>query len=293
MQQFFQALVVHSVVALLALGLVFAGSYEGQYMQLGAEHWKIFSVCALLAFVIQWIALIPAAWLKTEHFYDLTGGMTYLAVIAFAFWQSATIDARSILLCALVSIWALRLASFLFLRVRKQGKDSRFDQLKVNFWRFSITWTVQGLWVIFTAGAALAAITSTHQVAFDSFALVGLVIWLFGFSYQAIADEQKRRFKQQHNTQNSFIQSGLWAYSRHPNYFGEIVLWSGVAVIAYPALYGWQLVTLLSPLFVFVLLRYISGVSLQEEQAKARWGQNQAYQSYKASTPLFVPKIFG
>ncbi len=292
MNQFIRALIVHLVVFIVACGLVLGGAYDGLMMANWLPEWRIFSFVALVAFVVQWIALIPASIFKTEHFYDLTGGLTYLAVIWLALWQSGATDARSLLLVGVISLWALRLATFLFLRVRKQGVDSRFDELKVNFWRFSITWTVQGLWVVMTAGAALAAITSNHKVAFDGFAIAGLVIWTLGFAIEAIADEQKRQFKQNSNSKTDFIQSGLWARSRHPNYFGEILLWIGIAVIAYPALHEWQLVTLISPLFVFILLTKVSGVSLQEEQAQERWADNQAYQEYKNNTPVLIPKLF-
>lgn len=288
-----RALLVHIVVAFIAWGMIFSGGDSGQNLSgFQMTGISIFAACALIAFVVQWIAFIPAFLLKTEHFYDLTGGLTYLTVIVFALWQSGTQDARSLLLGALVAIWALRLATFLFLRVLKQGSDSRFDDIKVNFWRFSITWTVQGLWVLMTAGAALAAITSTHKTEIGIFAVIGTLIWIIGFTIEAVADNQKRQFRQQQNTRTEFIQTGLWAHSRHPNYFGEITLWLGIAIIAYPALHGWQLVTLISPVFVTILLTKISGISLQEEQAEERWGDNQAYQDYKKRTPVLIPKLF-
>lgn len=293
MTQFIRALIVHIVVAFVAWGMIFSGSDSGQNLTfLSLTGISIFAACAFIAFVVQWVALIPAYVLKTEHFYDLTGGLTYLTVIIFAIWQSGTHDLRSILLASLVAIWALRLASFLFLRVLKQGSDSRFDEIKLNFWRFSITWTVQGLWVLITAGAALAAITSTHKVELGIFAIIGTLVWIIGFGIEAVADDQKRKFRQKQNTRTEFIQSGLWAHSRHPNYFGEITLWIGVAIIAYPALHGWQLMTLISPVFVTILLTKISGISLQEEQADERWGDNQAYQDYKKRTPVLIPKLF-
>ena len=293
MTQFIRALIVHIVVALIAWGMIFAGSDSGQSLNfLSLNSVSIFAACAFIAFVVQWVALIPAYLLKTEHFYDLTGGLTYLTVIIFAVSQSGATDERSILLASLVAIWATRLASFLFIRVVKQGSDSRFDEIKLNFWRFSITWTVQGLWVLITAGAALAAITSTHKVELGIFAVVGTIIWLIGFGIEAVADNQKRQFRQKQNTRTDFIQTGLWARSRHPNYFGEITLWVGVAIIAYPALHGWQLVTLISPVFVTILLTKISGISLQEEQADERWADNQAYQDYKKRTPVLIPKLF-
>ena len=291
--QFFRALIVHIVVFFIATGVVWSGSNGGQFLNSDFETGlTIFASCALIAFIVQWFALIPAYLLKTEHFYDLTGGATYLAVIIFAFIQSEQHDLRSIVLTCLVAIWALRLASFLFLRVRKQGSDSRFDEIKLNFWRFSIAWTVQGLWVLITAGAAIAAITSSHKTDFGWFGALGLLLWLIGFSIEALADNQKRVFKQQKNTHKEFIQTGLWARSRHPNYFGEILLWIGVAVIAYPSLYQWQLVTLISPIFVILLLTKVSGISLQEVQADQRWADDSDYQAYKRRTPVLIPKLF-
>ena len=292
--QFFRAFMVHIVVFIIAIGVVWAGSDDGQLLS-GRPNAgiTIFASCAFIAFIVQWIALIPAYLLKTEHFYDLTGGATYIAVIIFAYMQSEQQDLRSIILTSLVAIWAIRLASFLFLRVRKQGSDSRFDDIKLNFWRFSIAWTVQGLWVLITAGAAIAAITSSHKVDFGWIGALGLLLWLIGFVMEAVADNQKRIFKQQQNTHKEFIQTGLWTRSRHPNYFGEILLWVGVAIIAYPALHQWQMVTLISPLFVILLLTKISGISLQEEQADERWADNADYQAYKKRTPVLIPKLFG
>jgi steroid 5-alpha reductase family enzyme len=292
--QFFRASIVHFIVFFIVIGAVWAGSYGGQLLN---EGWgtglTIFASCALIAFITQWIALIPAYLLKTEPFYDLTGGATYLAVVIFAFMQSNQHDLRSIILTCLIVIWALRLASFLFLRVRKQGSDSRFDVIKLNFWRFSIAWTIQGLWVLITAGAAIAAITSNHKVDFGWIGALGLLLWLIGFLMEAVADNQKRVFKQQKNTHKEFIQTGLWARSRHPNYFGEILLWIGVAIIAYPALYQWQLITIISPLFVILLLTKISGISMQEKQADERWADDAGYQAYKKRTPVLIPKLFG
>lgn len=292
--QFVRALVVHLVVLVIALGVIWSGSDDGLRVNFElTEGLSIFAACALSAFVVQWVALVPAYLLKTEHFYDLVGGLTYISVILFAFLVSTEQDFRSILLTCLVVLWAIRLSGFLFLRVRNQGSDSRFDEIKLNFWRFSIAWTVQGLWVLITAGAAIAAITSSHKVAFSWLGGMGLLLWLVGFSIEAIADNQKRLFRLHNDTQTDFIQTGLWAYSRHPNYLGEMLLWLGVAVIAYPALYEWQYVTLISPLFVAILLIKISGISLQEEQANERWANNSEYQAYKARTPVLLPKFLG
>lgn len=273
------------VIILLGAGLAWAGSSHGVRWQGSA----VFGICVALAFIIQWLAFIPAWFFQTERFYDLTGSLTYLSTVAVALFLGGSGDFRAQLLAVLVAIWALRLGSFLFARISKDGKDGRFDSIKPHFARFLMVWTLQGLWVAVTAGAALAAISANTVVAPDAFLWVGLLLWLLGFVIEVIADRQKQRFRNEPENHGVFIQSGLWSVSRHPNYFGEILLWLGIAVMAYPALSGWQYITLVSPLFVFFLLTRISGIPLLEKRADKRWGDDAAYQAYKARTPVLVP----
>ena len=181
-------------------------------------------------------------------------------------------------------VWAARLGSFLFRRVRRSGKDDRFDGIKPSFVRFLNVWTIQGLWVALTIAAALAAITSAVKVDVDAFAIVGGLVWLAGFAIEAMADHQKNRFRADSSSKGQFIRTGLWAWSRHPNYFGEITLWTGIAIIAFPVLQGWQLATLISPVFVFLLITRVSGVPLLEKKADERWGGQAEYEAYKART---------
>jgi len=233
---------------------------------------------------------VPSFLARTEHYFDLTGSLTYLTLVIGVVVLTGASEPRTLLLAALVAIWALRLGSFLFLRVRKDGRDSRFDAIKVSFPRFLMAWTLQGLWVFLTLAAALAAMTSSASAPLGALAWTGLVLWLFGFLIEAVADAQKRTFKRDPANAGRFITTGLWAWSRHPNYFGEIVLWVGVALIAAEVLAGWQWLTMVSPVFVFVLLNYISGVPLLEAQARKRWGQDPEFQAYKARTPVLLPR---
>ncbi len=191
----------------------------------------------------------------------------------------------------MVVIWALRLGTFLVRRIHKAGKDDRFDELKPSFLRFLNVWTIQGLWVTFTMAAALVAITTTKQVELDLFALIGFLIWIFGFSMEAVADLQKSRFNADPANKGKFIHTGLWSRSRHPNYFGEIVIWIGVAVIALPVLQGWQWVALISPIFVTLLLTKVSGVPLLEKKADEKWGGQPDYEAYKKHTPVLIPRL--
>tara|TARA_B110000438_G_scaffold210203_2_gene202145 strand:- start:1289 stop:1681 length:393 start_codon:yes stop_codon:yes gene_type:complete len=124
--------------------------------------------------------------------------------------------------------------------------------------------------------------------------LIGTTLWAIGFAIEVAADRQKRRFRAKAENHGRFITTGLWAYSRHPNYFGEILLWVGVAVAAMPALSSWAYATLVSPLFVWALLTRISGIPLLETAADRRWGGQEDYETYKTHTPtlMFRPGRF-
>ena len=280
------ALVAFPVVVLVGAVIALAGSQGGAK----AGGFPVFALCVALAFVIQWLAFIPAYLLQTEGFYDLTGSLTYLTVTIVAVALGPTPDARSWVLLTLVVVWAVRLGSYLFTRIRKVGKDDRFDAIKPSFIRFLNAWTLQALWVSITLGAALAAITTNVRKGFGVLAVIGLLVWLAGFALEATADLQKSRFRADPANRGRFIHTGVWAWSRHPNYFGEITLWVGVALIAVPVLHGWQWATLVSPVFVFLLLTRVSGVPLLEKKADTKWGGQPDYEAYKKRTPVLVPR---
>ncbi len=281
-----KALAVFPIVVLVGAGVAAAGSQGGG--EVGGV--PVFALAVALAFVIQWLAFIPAFLLQDEGFYDLTGSLTYISVTILAVALSPEVDGRSVLLLVLVVIWAGRLGTYLFRRIRKAGKDERFDRIKPSFVRFLNAWTLQGLWVSLTLAAALAAITTTAREAIGVVTVIGALVWVAGFGVEATADRQKSRFRADPANKGRFISSGLWAWSRHPNYFGEIVLWVGVAIVAVPVLEGWQWVTLISPVFVTLLLTRVSGVPLLEKRADEKWGGQQDYEAYKARTPVLVPR---
>lgn len=282
-----KSLLVSPVLIIIGILVAAAGSQGGSTV----GGIPVFALSVALAFLIQWVVFIPAFLKQTEKFFDLTGSITYISVISIAALLSENLDARSILLWALVVIWAGRLGTFLFGRIRKAGKDDRFDDIKPSFIRFLNVWTIQGLWVTFTMAAALVAITSTNHKMLDILAYVGFLIWLLGFSIEVVADSQKSRFNANPENKGKFIQTGLWSRSRHPNYFGEILLWVGVAVIALPVLQGWQWIALISPVFVTLLLTRISGIPLLEKKADQKWGGQQDYETYKKNTPLLIPRL--
>ena len=270
----------------VGVGVALAGS-QGSAQVLGAP---LFMLLIIGAYLIQWLVFIIAFIQKSERFFDLTGSLTYITLATVAVLLIPTIDRRAVLLLVLVVIWATRLGTFLFGRVLKQGKDDRFDEIKVSFTSFLMTWTLQGLWVTFTAAAAFAAITTANQRELGWPALIGFLVWVFGYFFELIADSQKNAFRGDPENKNKFIRTGLWAWSRHPNYFGEIVLWLGVAIIALPVLKGWALITLISPIWVIIQLTLISGVPMLEKKADKKWGGQQDYEAYKANTPSLIPR---
>lgn len=281
------ALLFLPILIIIGFLVALAGSQGGS--KVGSI--PVFALSVGLAFLIQWLAFIPAFWLQTEKFFDLTGSLTYISVISIAALLSSALDARSILLWALVVIWATRLGTFLFRRIHKAGKDDRFDEIKPSFIRFLNVWTIQGLWVTFTMAAALIAITSMNHKPLDIFAIIGLLVWVIGFSIEVAADAQKSRFNANPENKGKFIRTGLWSRSRHPNYFGEIVLWVGVTIIALPVLQGWQWIALISPIFVTLLLTRVSGIPLLEKKADQKWGGQEDYEAYKQNTPVLIPRL--
>ena len=274
------------LISILMAGLVAIGINQGSVSISGIS--LIYFCCAFI-FLAQWLIFIPSYIFETEHYFDLTGSLTYVSVTLLAILFTVDISLRDVLLALFVWIWAFRLGSFLFIRVKKAGSDGRFDLMKKDFWWFLMTWTIQGLWVFLTLAMALAAITSESKMAIDIFAIIGTLIWIFGFSIEVIADQQKTNFKDDPANKDKFINVGLWSWSRHPNYFGEMVLWIGIALIAFPVLIGWQLVALISPIFVIFLLTKISGVTMLESRGNKKWGDDEEYKNYIKNTSVLIP----
>ena len=273
------------VIWAIALGISLAGSDSGS-KALGVP---VFMLCGALAFTLNWAAFVPANMAQTEKYYDLIGSATYLSVITLAVVLSPEASTRAYLAAAMVAVWALRLGTFLFSRINQDGHDDRFDEIKTSPLRFFITWNLQALWVLLTAACALVIITSSEQAPIRVIGYSGLLIWLVGFLIEVVADYQKRAFKRDITNKGRFINTGLWSWSRHPNYFGEIMLWTGMAIFAVPILSGLQWLTLISPLFVFLLLSKVSGIPLLAKKGQQRWGHEPEYQDYLKNTSLLIP----
>jgi steroid 5-alpha reductase family enzyme len=279
--------VIGIAVVLVVAGLMVLAGSDGSVRVGGVP---VFALCGVLAFVVNWIVFVPSNAARTEHYFDLTGAATYISVIVVAASLSDDLDTRGAVVTVMVVVWALRLGSFLFRRVKRDGRDGRFDRIKLDPLRFFMTWTLQGLWVLLTLACALAIVTGAERESFDAFAVVGTVVWALGFALEVVADQQKSAFRNDPANAGRFISSGLWSWSRHPNYFGEIMLWTGIAIMAIPVLSGWRWAALVSPVFVTILLVRISGVPALERRGAKRWGDDPTYQDYVRSTSLLVPR---
>ncbi len=272
----------------IAIGVAFAGSQSS--VKVG--NLPLFGILVAWAFVLNCLFFIHAYKNQTEKFFDLTGSITYITTMLLAFFLNpAARNARSVLIMGVVLIWALRLGTFLFSRIHRDGKDGRFDDIKPSFVRFFHVWTLQGLWVTFTLLAASLAMTSVTHKPLGIWGYVGAALWLFGFVIEVIAANQKTVFRNDPANKGEFINTGLWSRSRHPNYFGEIILWIGVMLIAVPVLQGWQWIALISPLFVTLLLTKVSGIPMLEARADEKWGGQEDYEAYKKNTPVLIPKL--
>jgi steroid 5-alpha reductase family enzyme len=246
----------------------------------------------LIAFLIQWILFLPAFYFQTEKFYDLTGSATYLFIVIYISYQSnvaININMGSILLASCIILWAIRLGSFLFTRIHKAGEDKRFSSIKPSPTRFFMAWTFQGMWVSICSMCALTAIASKNGVVQNGVFYIGMLVFIFGFLVEIIADWQKSSFRKNPTNKNQFIAQGLWSYSRHPNYFGEITLWLGISIMSFSSLSSWQYFTLISPVFTYILLVYISGVKILEIAGMEKWGHLDSYQQYIRRTPSLFP----
>ncbi len=244
-------------------------------------------VSLFISLALNALFLLIAYKLKTDKFTDITYALTFIIITVFAFVRSnhkATFYTGSLL----VIIWSIRLGSFLLYRVVKKGKDKRFDGMRENLYRFAKFWIGQALvsWMLMIP----VILSSSENKSFRYFSIIGILIWTVGLIVESTADYQKYEFRRTEENNNKWIDSGLWKFSRHPNYFGEILVWIGIYIYVFPVLtLSYKLVGLISPLLIFIILRYGSGIPILEKSADQKWGNNTSYNSYKKKTNLLIP----
>ena len=283
---------INNIIAITAflvcIGLI---NFAGQNIDIEIRGINAFTFILIVAVLLQIIFFIPSFLLKTEKYYDLVGSLTYIATVSLAYFSVENKTMIDSIIYFYVMVWALRLGIYLFRRVRNDGKDVRFEQAKRHFLWFLQYWMGQALWVSLTACTAIIGILSPEDDLLPVLAKIGMALWLSGFTIESVSDYQKRVFRKENNPSEAFIHTGLWSRSRHPNYFGEIMLWTGIAVIALNTLTGIEYITLVSPIFVYILLTRMSGINKLEQIADERYGHLEEYQRYKRNTPVLVPNL--
>lgn len=237
---------------------------------------------------VNMLMFFPAYFLKTDKLTDISYALTFIALAIFGLTNHA-VTFPSLVLATMIFTWAIRLGSYLLNRIRKIGKDKRFDERREKFWSFATFWLLQGVtvWVVLLPSNLFFGndVESLPTVAY-----LGSLIWLIGLIIEALSDKQKYDFINDPKNKGKWVNTGLWKYSRHPNYFGEILLWIGVYIFTIFGLSQTQtLIGLLGPLYIAVLIIFVSGIPLLEKSAEKKWGEDKNYQKYKNTTGVLVP----
>ncbi|WP_293779649.1 DUF1295 domain-containing protein [uncultured Oxalicibacterium sp.] len=232
------------------------------------------------------IGWLYGTWRRNVHVIDSMWSL-YFLLTAYVVALQQTQTTRSIFVLFVATLWALRLSGYLTLRNWGKPEDHRYQKIRENnsphFWIKSL-YLVFGFQMLLAWCIALPLIAGIQSSAtFNWLDVIGLTVALFGIAYEGIADWQLYRFKQDPANRGKVLDHGLWAWSRHPNYFGECATWWGFFLIAAAAGHWW---TIFSPIVMTTLLLKVSGVSLLEKNIHER---RPAYRDYIARTSTFIP----
>lgn len=256
---------------------------------------KIPFVEFLLVFLFNFfVCTFHAIPFTSDKFYDLTGALSFISVTIYSLiknFNNLTKDA--ILMATMGIVWAFRIGYYLFFRTLSNGLDSRFEMFRNKPLLMYYPFFLQFLWTSSLLLPSLAVIYNDKNKVnkeMKSLKYLGYILWIIGFITEITADFQKKIFidKGLKLTQG-FISSGLWAYSRHPNYLGEITLWLGMALIAFAKLKN--LLVFIAPVITFILLNFVSGINLIEKKTYDRLKNNKKYLKYLEEVPKLFPNF--
>lgn len=252
-----------------------------------------FIIVFLVILVLQVLFFIYAVIKKTDVVTDLSYGLAFvIGAFASLLLGYSYISIFKWLLFLLIAIWGIRLAGFLFVRILKMGKDRRFDGIREVPLKFASFWILQAITVFIILLPSIYTLLLPLNMEMNIFSYIGFLIAILGILIESVADMQKFVFKNKEENTGKWISSGLWKYSRHPNYLGEILMWFGVFIYVLPYLNGLAIFTFISPVYITYLLLFVSGVSRLEKEYKERYGGNSQFEEYVRKTGLLLPKIF-
>jgi steroid 5-alpha reductase family enzyme len=240
-----------------------------------------------ISLLIQAVFFAFAATLKTDKVTDLSYGLSFVIIAAALLFRADESAWPAGVLALMVILWGLRLAGYLLFRIVQMGRDKRFDGVRENFLRFLRFWVFQGLavWVIMLPVTVWFGSPRPWNVVMT----IGAAIWAVGFVIETIADAQKFAAKSQPGGESRWMDTGLWRYSRHPNYFGELLVWWGIFVFVARDLspLGW--LSVVGPIAITFLLLRVTGIPTLEASAAKKWGANPGYRAYVARTSRLIP----
>lgn len=242
----------------------------------------------LIIFTIQILFFLGAALFKTDKVTDLSYGLTFVVLVwVFIFrYQSPTLF--HILIAGMVTIWGIRLSGFLFIRIMKTQRDKRFDGVREHFLKFARFWFLQAVAIFIIMLPSILGLSKANgTLSFVSF--LGLGIWIVGILIESVADWQKFVFKNKEVNRDKWIDSGLWHFARHPNYFGEMTVWWGLYLFVLPTLGGIEYISIVGPVFITCLLLFVTGIPPLEKTYSRKYKGNMEYQQYRNSTRLLIP----
>lgn len=213
---------------------------------------------------------------------------TGFVVIAISMMLYSTLEPIRYIVASLVIIWGIRLTYTIAKRKVNKPEDWRYTQMRNNWGNnykqkaFINVFMLQGLLILIISAPIL--VVANYYRPFGIIQTIGLLVWITGFLIEFFADYQLKSFISSKNNHGKILQSGLWKYSRHPNYFGEVLQWWGLWLIVFMLPFGW--LATVSPLTITVLILFVSGVPLLEKKYKS----NRNYQNYAKRTSIFVPR---
>ncbi|MGQ0735518.1 MAG: DUF1295 domain-containing protein [Acidobacteriota bacterium] len=244
-----------------------------------------------ISLLIQAAFFAFAATLKTDKVTDLSYGLSFVLIALVLLAQGHAAETAPLALAMMVIVWGVRLAGYLLFRIVQMGRDARFDGVREDFWRFFRFWLFQGIavWVIMLP----VIVWFVEPGPWNTLMGVGALIWAVGWLMETVADAQKFAAKRRPGGASRWMDTGLWRYSRHPNYFGELLVWWGLFVFVAGDLRGAQWLSMAGPLTITFLLLRVTGIPTLEASARRKWGDNPAYQAYRRRTSrlmLWPPK---
>ncbi|KAM3294570.1 hypothetical protein ACQJBY_037457 [Aegilops geniculata] len=247
------------------------------------------ALTALVTVGYQLVFFIITALLRFDKVTDFAGSTNFVIIAVLVAALKGTWHFRQIVLTVLVIIWGLRLAVFLLMRILQWGEDKRFDEMRANLGKLAVFWTFQAVWVWTVSLPVTIVNASSRNPSIEARDIIGWIMWAIGLAVEAIADQQKLKFKNSPSNRGKWCNVGLWSYTRHPNYFGEMFLWWGVFVASTPVLSGAEWLVILGPIFLTLLLLFVSGIPLLESSADKRFGRSEEYRTYKKTTSPLIP----